>query len=132
MPRKVKQQPGPGGAYANRTDMAQPVQAPTGLPYGERQALEQAQQEAPVPATPDPFDRILAAAQQFPMDMGPINRPTERPNEPVTAGLRAGPGPGPEVLGMPTGISDTLARIYGESGNETIAALLDRARQMGL
>ena len=30
----------------------------------------------------------------------PFLRPTERPNEPVTAGIPLGAGPGPEALGM--------------------------------
>jgi len=29
---------------------------------------------------------------------GPLTRPTERPNEPVTHGLPVGPGAGPEAL----------------------------------
>lgn len=32
------------------------------------------------------------------MDRGAFNRPTERPNEPITAGMPTGPGPGPESL----------------------------------
>lgn len=133
MPRKRKTQPGEGGAYANRTDMAPPTQAPavpTGLPYGEAQASEQAQQQAPVAG--DPFAGILAAAQQAEFQPVGLNAPTERPDEPITAGLSRGPGPGPEALGGVKGISDILARMYNESGNETIAALLDRARQMGI
>lgn len=30
----------------------------------------------------------------------PLDAPTERPNEPLTAGLPVGPGPGPEVIGL--------------------------------
>jgi hypothetical protein len=33
--------------------------------------------------------------------MGPIDRPTERPNEPVTAGNPLGAGPGAEILPQP-------------------------------
>lgn len=31
--------------------------------------------------------------------MGPLGRPSERPGEPVTAGLPIGPGTGPEAVG---------------------------------
>jgi hypothetical protein len=34
----------------------------------------------------------------MPGSNGPLTRPTERPNEPVTHGLPVGPGAGPEAL----------------------------------
>lgn len=134
MPRKTRKQPGPsGGAYENRTDLSIPtqgVQTPTGLPYGQAQALEQSQQQQGVAG--DPYAKILAAAQAHSFQPVQINAPTERPQEPVTAGLSRGPGPGPEALGLRRGLSDILASAYGETGNETLGALMDRARQMGL
>jgi hypothetical protein len=44
----------------------------------------------------------------------PLNAPSRRPDEPVTAGVDAGPGPGREVLGIksPTDAQlEDLARI---------------------
>ena len=43
---------------------------------------------------------MLAALGNAPQpgSHGPIDRPTERPNEPVTHGLPVGPGGGPEAL----------------------------------
>jgi hypothetical protein len=85
-----------GAAYPNRTDMqggTQPVRAPSGGEYGDRKRLEGLQQAMPLPNL---ADKVV-----------PIDAPTARPNEPVTAGAPIGPGPGPEVLG-PTylGITD--------------------------
>jgi hypothetical protein len=132
MPRKRRTQPGTsGGAYSNRADLAQPVQAPSGLAYGERQALEEAQAAQPLPAQV-PFDRILAAAQGHQFSPVSLNAPSTRPNEPVTHGLSVGPGGGPEVLAQSRGLSDVLARAVAESGNEVLAAMLDNARRMGL
>ena len=37
--------------------------------------------------------------------------PTERPNEPVTAGLPIGPGPGPEALNLPSQAATTAAQL---------------------
>jgi len=39
----------------------------------------------------------------------PLDAPTERPDEPVTAGAPSGPGPGPEALGLS---SKTIADDY--------------------
>lgn len=44
-------------------------------------------------ATPGPAARPQALPGQL-----PFTGPSERPNEPVTAGLKLGPGPGPEAL----------------------------------
>ena len=40
------------------------------------------------------------AAVPMPGQRGSMMRPTERPNEPVTAGLSTGPGPGPGPMGV--------------------------------
>ena len=34
----------------------------------------------------------------------PLDAPTQRPDEPVTFGVDAGPGPGAEVLNLPQGV----------------------------
>lgn len=92
MPRGGYQKPrnpapvsGPG-KLSRRTDGGPPTQAPAyieGLPYGEGQATMDLQREAP-----------MAAAERPP---GLLD-PTQRPDEPVSAGAAWGPGPGPEVL----------------------------------
>lgn len=103
MPRK------PPGDYANRDSAAaaaQPVRTPTGLPYGEANQLEQAQRAAPLAgappaaAAPNPqpqggLAQALEAARGMAMPLTNLRSPTERPNEPVTAGLPVGAGPGP-------------------------------------
>lgn len=85
MPSGGPRQGTPGTAYPNRTDMQLPAVVP-GQQYGQATAQAQAQQQVPMATTP-------------PGSMGAFSRPTERPGEPVTAGLPSGPGPGPEVLG---------------------------------
>lgn len=96
----------PGKNYSNRSDLQlgprkQPVQAPSGLPYGERKAVEDAQRAVPVsaPGVPAPTGGGVSATRwPIPGSLGPLDRPTERPGEPVTTGLSLGPGAGPEVL----------------------------------
>lgn len=89
-----------GATYPNRSDLqAQPPTAATGLPYGEHQALVQAQQAMPIasPAGPAPSpvpadQQALALAQAMPPPSNPLDQPSTRPNEPITAGLPSGPG----------------------------------------
>lgn len=73
---------------------------------------------------------VMGAAQQMAGDTGVLQRPTDRPNEPVTTGLARGPGAGPEVLGAmrgsPTG--DMLRRLSAELGDPYFADLAARAR----
>lgn len=92
---------------------------PTGQPYGaateQRTALQAVPAAGPtLAATPpvtapeppqgppqvDPQAALAAASGYNPT--GPtLSDPTQNPNEPVTAGLASGPGPGPEALNMP-------------------------------
>jgi len=130
MPRKRKTQPGPGGAYANRTDLTQPVSAPSGLPYGERQELETAQQQAPLPQQAS-LDQILAAAMQHSFQPTMLNAETSRPNEPIQHGLPTGPGGGPEVMGAPPRTSDMLQQLADQTSNTFLLTMAQRARQYG-
>lgn len=95
----------PRKARPNRTDMlAQPIKAPQGGRYGALQELEQAQQAVPLPQQAGPgqmdMQSVLAQAQSFEMPVG-LAMPTERPDEPLTAGMDMGAGPGSEVLESP-------------------------------
>jgi len=135
MPRKRKMQSAPGGAHANRTDLTagtQAVAAPTGLPYGEKQALEQTQQQAPLPQQAG-MDQILAAAQNHNFQPVPLNAPTERPHEPITHGLPIGPGGGPEVLNAPSRTTSVqLRQLAAQTGDTTIADIAARLEGWGL
>lgn len=89
--------------YANRTDLQNPtkkmaVTAAPGQTYGEAGAQRAAQQAVPM-GTPQ-------APVVAPGSLGPLDRPTERPLEPVTAGNPIGAGPGAEALVTP--LPDTL------------------------
>lgn len=61
---------------------------------------------------------LMAIAKQMAGTAGLLDQ-TSRPNEPVTAGLLSGPGPGPEVLQMRTGspgrrVLEDLTRWTGD------------------
>jgi hypothetical protein len=59
----------------------------------------------------------------------PLDAPTQRPDEPLTAGLPVGAGPGPEVLGALGGggedVATQLRAIYARFPNEDLRSLLE-------
>ena len=85
--------------YPNRSDLRNPMSKAkfTGQRYGE--ATQQAQAQAAVPTGPPPTDMI----QPVPPTPGQVTDLTGvslRPNEPISAGMPFGAGPGPEVFGF--------------------------------
>lgn len=79
-----------GKAYSNRTDLMQKPREPVALP-------------TPAPPTAAPQDTGPLTPSV------PLNAPTTRPDEPVTAGVGMGPGPGPVEAGMtPPGPRDLV------------------------
>lgn len=118
---------------------------PTGLPYGEHQALEQALEAMPMrsgapaaggpnpppggpPADPrmqaqEAVESAIGALGATPF-RGPIlTSPTRRPGEPVTAGLASGAGAGPEVLqrGVNGRVAEMLQEIAQVTGDPLVA-----------
>ena len=81
------------GAMSRRTDggategFTQGNATYTGLPYGQNKAINQQQTQAPM------------AAAMLP-DMPSLEMPSMRPDEPITAGINLGAGPGREAMGQ--------------------------------
>jgi hypothetical protein len=80
-----------------------------GLPFGQGKQTLQQQGQAPMAGNP-----AAAAMPQgqpaAPMQpVVPLTEPTERPNEPITAGIDMGPGPGSEAIRTaPTAANQSL------------------------
>lgn len=130
MPRKAKPNPASNRTDLQRSGGPQAVAVPTGLGYGERQALEQSQQQMPLPG--DPIASAIPDAMGAPTELLSLFGPSTRPDEPVTAGMSRGPGPGPEILGGPsTSAADTLDALAAETGDFSLAVLASRARARG-
>jgi hypothetical protein len=110
------------GAFAKRTDLEYKSQS-----YGDGVAYNAAKSGAPLDtASKTP---LLSQAPSVPAQpTGPITSlyaPTERPNEPITAGIDTGAGPGSAALGMQPAVgklSDTLAVLlpYDTTGEITV------------
>ncbi|MBA2951428.1 hypothetical protein [Streptomyces himalayensis] len=86
------------------------MRAPSGGAYGERQALEQMQQAAPVSASPG-GDVGAPQAADLTADLVGFDAPTQEPETPVTAGAELGDGPGLEALGLPNQPDDDMRRL---------------------
>lgn len=120
----------PGKAYGNRADMntAIPKAGPSQA-YGERAALERAQQAVPMsrPQAPagNPTPVIQTPARTPRLTVG-LGDETQRPDEPLTSGARLGPGPGPEALGFGVDpVVDELRAMYARFPSEELRELLE-------
>ena len=113
------------GSLSQRTDggpgAMQGAKYIAGLPYGQGQEFQDMQQMAPMEAaqsTPSASSEGSAPAQLAQgAPLTPLHAPSERPNEPVTAGVDAGPGPGTHALTLSLP-SNQLA------GNQLVASYL--------
>lgn len=123
-PRNPAPVSGPG-ALSRRTDGGpgetpkQAAQYLSGQNYGDSKELNELATSAP-----------LAAAG--PMVVA-LDAPTQRPNEPVTAGVDVGPGPGPEVLGGPRRdrTADLLRAAYDRYPSAHLRVMVQRLEAMG-
>lgn len=133
----------PGKAYPNRTDLnGAPRVATPSLPkvapsaqYGEATRLQQAQQTVPMGPPPGPQAPPTGAPAESPQLMqagglGDFGRGTDRPDEPVTAGIASGPGPGlTPAATVPTTVSDLLGMLSSQRGiSPEVKALNDWLR----
>ena len=85
------------GALSQRTDggAAQGAKYISGLPYGQGQETYNQQTAAPMAA-----GQAMPSAPTLP-PMLSLNDETQRPDEPLTAGIDIGEGPGSEVMNVP-------------------------------
>ena len=129
-PAKPATTPSLPGANSTRTDGPGSVASKqaqryiSGMPfYGDGQELANLQAQAPMSATPDvkPVSIAASAAQQgtpamaAPTPVVGLMAPTQRPDEPGTAGSPMGAGPGLEALGI----------MPGQSGGGTARQTVD-------
>lgn len=125
------------GRLARRTDRS-PFQKIRELPdaaYGEAKEFNDLQKQAPLSNNPQaPTPTATPGPQPAAMPLSsvvPLNAPTQRPDEPVTAGAPVGPGPGPEVMGPAMSprtaqyqsASDLLSQIASTSDSPDLQAL---------
>ena len=125
--------PGGPGPFSTRKDLLTMPSAE----YGEGVETAAIKAGAPLAKTADVrgarASDVREAATRSPIT--PLFAPSQRPDEPITAGIAMGAGPGPEVLGagrVTEKYSDTLAKLlpFDESGE--IAVLYQDMLARGL
>lgn len=134
------------GRLSKRTDggPGQKLMAPTGMPYGDHQALMQQERTAPMSqANSVKPIAVPAAAGAAPAGAPPqltaLDAPSARPGEPITHGVDIGPGGGPEVLNLPPpasapsqgAMTTMLAGLAAQDRSGAIANLYQSALAAG-
>lgn len=127
----------------------QAPQAPNSQAYGQRGDQIAAQKAVPLPQTPPQTPQgppstpaqdaaqqpdVMALARDFDPGITPLNAPSTRPGEPVTAGLAQGAGPGPEIFAQParaTRAADVLTALAQSTGDDRFMQMAARIRQAG-
>lgn len=140
-PRNPAPVSGPG-RLARRTDGGpqQTTTPMTGMGYGENADYNDIQSSAPLAATPSVTSRpqrARAAAPQRPMNV-PLMSPTQRPEEPITAGASFGPGEtvDPMLQRMQNaqarrpGILDTLTKLSAYDDSGRLQSMVNYLRQV--
>lgn len=126
------------GRMARRTDGGpQQTTVPmTGMGYGENADFNDMQSSAPLAATPSVSNtRARKSSPTGPaVAATPLFSPTQRPEEPVTAGAPFGPGDGPPPMITPAAasISSTLRKLQQVYDDPTLARLADALGRNGL
>jgi hypothetical protein len=120
------------GMYSTRTDNLQMGS----IAYGEGVETEAIKSGAPLAKTGDvkgmPASEVRSAAQA---PITELYAPTQRPEEPITAGIDMGPGPGSEALMFnktTEKLSDTLAKLLPFDTTGEITILYEQAASRGL
>lgn len=118
MPRGGSRTGTPGKAYPARTDLT-PVAAPDQT-YGQAGAQIAAQQAVPMGAQPTagPAQGEGAGPAVQPGSLGPLNAPSNRPDEPLTQGSPMGAGAGPELFTPPPSPLLTSLALLNSLGDE--------------
>jgi hypothetical protein len=120
------------GALSRRTD-GQGAKYIAGGEYGEGQEMMDLQTSAPMskaPAAPRPrTGRQVVSEEMAPPT--PLFAPTERPDEPITAGAPFGPGPGPTARTPMSSLAGTLEKLLPYDDDGSIRRLYATAVRRG-
>lgn len=117
------------GKFSKRTDLPSSG-------YGEGVETAAIKSGAPMAKTPDVRPTSRSDMGMAPSQITSLYAPTERPDEPITAGITRGEGPGPEALGInamrqQTKTSDALARMLPFDNTGEITILYQEALARG-
>ncbi len=118
------------GKFSKRTDLPSAY-------YGEGVETSAIKSEVPLSKTTGAADNVGGRPRNPLTPVTPLFAETQRRDEPITAGVAPGEGPGPEALMMnqirqKESLSQTLAQMLPYDTNGEIAALYEQALSRGL
>ena len=118
------------GKFSKRTDLPSSY-------YGEGVETAAIKSQIPLSTTTGSADNVGGRPRNPLTPITPLFAPSERRDEPVTAGVPIGEGPGSEALMMnqarqKESLSQTLAQMLPYDTNGEIAALYEQALSRGL
>lgn len=118
------------GRFSTRTDL------PPSKEYGERKQMQEIVGGAPTAKTRGAADPQIGRPRTSLPEVTPLFAPSQRPDEPITAGIDMGAGPGSDVLGMrpmvQEKLSDVLARMIPYDDTGEVEILYQRALARGM
>ena len=112
----------------------------TGFTYGMNKAVNEQRQAARIKPAGGNARVVPAATQQLP-EVVPLDAPTNRPGQPVTAGGRLGDGGGEEILGLPpvspvaefdSGVNTIRALYLQDPNNQDLKRMLEYIDRPGM
>jgi hypothetical protein len=123
------------GALSQRTD-GQGAKYMAGGEYGEGQEMMDLQTSAPMSKAPEQQRMRQPRSGRQVVEEGmrptPLFAPTERPDEPITAGAPFGPGPGPTQSSQPAQtVAESIAKFLPYDDTGTIERLYRLAAARG-
>jgi len=126
------------GAFSKRTDVGTPEMKMGSIAYGEGGDTAAINTGAPKAKTRGIADNVGGRPVGAPnVPMAPLTGlfdKTQNPNEPISAGIDMGPGPGSNALGMTkitTKLSDSLAALLPYDNTGEVAVLYQEALAQG-
>jgi hypothetical protein len=119
------------GKFSVRNDL------PPSQEYGERKQMQEIMQGAPTATTRGAADPQIGRPRTALAEVTPLLAQSQRPDEPITAGIDLGAGPDSSALAMRSmyaeeSLSQALAQMLPYDTNGEIAALYEQAVSRGL
>ena len=105
----------------------------SGFAYGKNKEINEQRQAAPMAGQASARTETPVRTNVMPA-LVPLDAETQRPDEPITAGVDMGPGPGSEVLNLPqagfmqgpdTGIAAIRALYTQDPNNQDLKRMLE-------
>lgn len=118
------------GKFSKRTDIPSSY-------YGEGVETNAIKSQIPLSKTRGTADDVGGRPRTALPEVTPLFAPSQKPEEPITTGVRPGDGAGPEALMVnqmtqKESLSQTLAQMLPYDTNGEIAALYEQALSRGL